>query len=603
MPTSDLLTDFRSASPEQIIRASGGMGNNAKIGKILVIDGLPPLPKEESLPDDQIEPQQNQLQQALIEAKDALESALLTTADLPMEIRQKTIEMLEFQQAALISLGTKANGTIAANNMPAIPAVVNVCGAMIAKLEKAHNRHNIADIENIQELLLRSLLIQAGFELNTLSLKDAPNDGRVIMAHCPMSPSDTIHLLDKNIRGLVMVGASPSGHVAILAKELGIPCLFVDGLPDGLHNDVPVILDPGAKTAFISPSTKTLEKYRHIIEGQEKRTEARQAFRGIQITTQNNEHVSVYANISYTGWVKRANLNSADGVGLYRTEFLFSSQEKEPTIPFQKDAYAYVLKGMEGHSVTIRLCDIEGDKNEQEWLKKTDRWELWDRQIEAILRASAQENIRAHILVPTVRDASEMQLIRTLVEKNTEKLKNQGFLSEKPAKVGMMVETPIAALDMDSYAGLADFYSIGSNDLMASLTGIQRTDQHLSQLSDITQPRVLKVFQEIIAAAHTQGKKISLCGGLASQPDMIGILIGLGLRRLSAGVENVLEIKERIRMIDSGQAKNMVETLMRTPSRAERENILSRFNQDLLAPNIVSPNSTISALGPEQRPA
>jgi phosphotransferase system enzyme I (PtsI) len=290
-------------------------------------------------------------------------------------------------------------------------------------------------------------------------------------------------------------------------------------------------------------------------------------------------------------------------VGLYRTEFLFSSQEKEPAITFQTEAYAYVLRGMDGHSVTIRLCDIEGDKNEQEWLKKTDRWKLWDRQVEAILRASAQTNIRAHILVPTVRDASDMQHVRMLVEQNSEKLQKQGVNLEKPAKVGMMVETPVAALDMDSYAGLADFYSIGSNDLMASLTGIQRTDQHLNSLSDVTHPRILKIFQDIIASANAQGKKISLCGGLASQPDMIGILIGLGLRRLSAGVENVLEIKERIQMIDSGHAKNLVETLMRTPGRAERENILSRFNQELLTPNIVSPNSIISEPAPGQHPA
>lgn len=571
MPISsveDLAREFRSSAAERRLNARktdiGGRifeSGHTRIGRIYRVQSE--LPEIDRTTFDDL-PDENRLEmfKGAIEAtKEELERVknISSQSDQPSEIRSQLPSLMDVHLTLLKKLESGSlNKFVGQTNM--LDAIFSATAEQIEALKREKTMSYLSDdFTAVRDRLVRNVLLKSGMEIPRSSLENAEH-GFIVFAD-KICPSDIIYIQWKGIRGLVIREGSPSGHVAALANELAIPCLFIDEDFGAIHDDMPVIVDQENGLVILSPTEDTIISYEYAVEREVQKARLREALRGKKIQTQCGESCNVYANITASITAQRANRNAADGVGLFRTEFLFTGNNEEPSIEAQANIYAAVIEAVEGHSTTIRLLDVEGDKNEGGWIKNADLDRLRENQIESILLASSKTGHPANILVPVVRNEQYLLSIREITQAKILELKASGVDVLEP-KIGMMIEVPAAALEFEHFVDHADFFSFGTNDLFSWMNAVRRDDPIYSKHEDSLRPANLKLMRDIIKVANEREKPISICGQIASQPFMIPVLIGLGLRKFSVGAEEVLSIKETIGKIDVRSAKSLVDGLM-----------------------------------------
>ena len=432
-------------------------------------------------------------------------------------------------------------------------AVKTVSDKMAQKLFESKSeylRQRSEDIRFVGKILCDVIDGKEKFELP--SGKD-----RVILMAKELTPVDTVSLDTDRIGGIVTMRGGTTSHVAILAKSMGIPAVVN---AERIEESEFVFLDGTDGIVYINPDSKTkseLEEKR-ILEDKQKIEATEQKM--LPAVTKGGKKITLCINIGSPSDIENIDCSWVDGIGLFRTEFMFASKESEPDIACQTDAYRKVLEKFSEKSVTIRVLDAGGDKplaylgiNKEDnpflglrgirlCLKNP---EIFKNQIKAILMASGETGVR--ILLPMITNISELKKSKELISDVCTELETQKIKHCPNPKIGVMIETPAAAEISDILATEADFFSVGTNDLIQYLTAADRGNSDVSEVYDQFHPAVERVLKRIVVNASKAGISVSICGDLASDPVFVPKLLEMGYEHLSVPYPVAADIKQIIR--------------------------------------------------------
>lgn len=425
---------------------------------------------------------------------------------------------------------------------------------MMEKMENQYFRERAKDLRDVSERIIRHILNKKAPNLPSLPCP-------LIVVARDLTPSDTASLDKKNLLGFIMEIGGVTSHTAILAEALRIPAVVgARGIIEAVKNENMIILNGESGEVIIEPDEETLKYYRKEMERLTKEKEESEEIKFLEAVTKEGKRIEVSANIGKPEDADIALQEGAEGVGLFRTEFLFLDRTTPPTEDEQFEAYRIVLEKFKGKSVIIRTLDIGGDKqipylNMGKELNPflgvrairlcLKRKDLFKTQLRAILRASTYG--KAKIMYPMVAVKEEIEQANAILNEVKEELKKENILFDKDIEMGIMIEIPSAALDAEELANYVDFFSIGTNDLTQYTFAADRTNENLNYLYKPIHPAMLKLIKMTIDASHKKGKWTGMCGELAGDPEAIKILVKLGIDELSMSPQKIPEAKKVIR--------------------------------------------------------
>ncbi len=390
-----------------------------------------------------------------------------------------------------------------------------------------------------------------------------------------LAPADTLALKPRHIRGILTNLGGPISHSAILASGLGIPAVV------GLHaatlyisHGDKIIVDGRTGDVIIAPDKNTLTAYRKLKKEILENARKLAALTKSPSVTLDGHRINLLANIDLPQDVRQALNVRAAGIGLFRTEFLYLNRQKMPTENDHFNAYMRVIRGLKKQPVIIRTMDLGADKQLDTGNESVVNPSLGLRgirmslgnpalfipQLRAILRASAHGRIR--MMIPMMSSLDELQQVLNLIKKTRKELREENIPFNPKMPIGGMIEVPAAAISADLFAPHLDFFSIGTNDLIQYALAIDRVDDEVSYLYDPLHPSVLRLIEMTVRAADKADIPVTLCGEMAGDPNLIEVLLGLGLRQLSMDTASLLEAKSVIRRINVSEAKKKTRRLL-----------------------------------------
>jgi phosphotransferase system enzyme I (PtsI) len=437
-------------------------------------------------------------------------------------------------------------------------------------LDATHARvmDRVADLLDVQLRVLETLIDIPGPEI-------AADDEPVILVAHELTPSRMVDLDRSRVLGVATDAGTRTSHAAILARSIGLPCVV--GLGDLSHrveNGVEIILDGRRGKVVIAPS-KAEKQWFQDRDARAKQTERQlEGTVGEEPTTRDGQRIGLYANLEFPSDARAAVAVNADGVGLFRTEFLVVGKTVVPAEEEQYEAFKGVVDTMAPRPVTIRTFDLGGDKfpmflppiaEENPFLG----WrgiriyemmpELFRYQVRAVLRAAAHGPVR--LLVPMVNSVDEVWGIRSVIDEARRELEREG-IEHAECPLGVMLETPASIAIAGVLGRYVDFFSLGTNDLIQYMLAVDRGNAQLSQFFDLYHPALLRYIKDAVAAASASGVPLCVCGEAAADPLASLLLLGLGVRSLSCTPSAVLGQKKLIRSIDLGQVEQVVGGLL-----------------------------------------
>lgn len=397
------------------------------------------------------------------------------------------------------------------------------------------------------------------------------SDGSVILIAEDLNPADILILKrrgDISVAGLIVEMGSTTSHSAILARSLEIPMLVnVAGARERIEHDDIVFLNADEASVLVNPAPELLPPLSRHIRQLNSGRRRNKSLRVSEAQTADGVHIELLANIALPEDVTDAVRNGAEGIGLFRSEFLFMNRPTFPSEDEQYETYMRVIRAMRGKPVTIRTMDLGGDKlpaiealesigaePDEDVVNPAlsrrairfciDHPELFKTQLKAILRAAASGNVR--IMIPLVSRTSEIALVKKLIGECQKELQARGVKYAQTIPIGGMVEIPALAFCLPNFLKQLDFISIGTNDLIQYLLAADRQDPSVSDICNPLHPAVTGILAQIIKIANRMGKPVSVCGEVASDPMFAKLMIGMGLRRLSMNCTSLLQVKERL---------------------------------------------------------
>jgi phosphotransferase system enzyme I (PtsI) len=471
----------------------------------------------------------------------------------------------------------------------AIQLEIDEIGKTFSAMEDAYLAARIDDIRVVGARLIRNLLKKPYVPYASLT------GGAVILAE-EITPADTALMDPRRVGGFAAELGGANGHTAIMARALGLPAVLgIPELLDWARAEGPVIVDGTEGTVILEPAPETLRAYKARQQEAARERRLLNRLRRLPATTRDGVEIQLDANVELPVEVEQALANGAAGLGLVRTEFLYMNREDLPGEDEQYSFFATLVSGMEGRPVTLRTFDIGGDKLPEALagyatsdianpalglrairLSLKDR-RLLDVQLAAMLRAATSGPVR--IMLPMISTPDEMRRVREAMEQVARRLKRRGVrIPKELPPLGAMIEVPAAALAADALAAEADFFAIGTNDLVQYTLAADRTDETVAHLYNPLHPAVLRLVQFAVEAAARRGIPISICGEIAGDPRYAALLLGLGLRELSMAPRNIPRVKQRIRSLDMVAASRRARAIM-DQSDAERiAALLDDFN-------------------------
>lgn len=448
-----------------------------------------------------------------------------------------------------------------------------------------------ADVMDLERSLLANLLGRRREELSHLS---APV---IVLAH-DLTPSETANL-DKNfVLGFSTEVGGAGGHTAIVAKGLEIPAVVGVGrfLLDVSGGET-LIVDGRQGVVIVRPDESTLARYREAATKRRDDVRSLSPLRDLPASTVDGITVRLNANIEFPSEVAVCRERNADGVGLYRTEFLYLSSDEEPSEETHYSAYKDVVTAMEGRPVTFRTLDLGADKlgltpaaapeEKNPFLGlRSIRLSLrhvipFRVQLRAILRASVLGPVK--IMFPMVTTLEELRRAKSVLSDAMEDLEETGLPFDRNLDVGMMVEVPAAVMMLDRFLEEVDFVSIGTNDLVQYALAVDRTNQDVSDLYQETDPAVLRLLRMTIDAGDKFGKSVSLCGQMSGNSQYTILLLGMGLRDFSVPPASILEVKRMVRSADLDDCRAVAAKALDMESAREIDQYLRAETQRLMA--------------------
>ncbi|HAR6178833.1 TPA: phosphoenolpyruvate--protein phosphotransferase [Staphylococcus pseudintermedius] len=421
-------------------------------------------------------------------------------------------------------------------------------------MDNEYMKERAADIRDVAKRVLAHIL---GVELPNPSIID---ESVIIVAH-DLTPSDTAQLNKQYVQGFVTNIGGRTSHSAIMSRSLEIPAVVgTKSISESVQQGDMVIVDGLTGDVIVNPSDDEIKAYQHKRESFFADREALKQLRDEPSKTLDGHEVELAANIGTPNDLEGVHNNGAEGIGLYRTEFLYMGRDNMPTEDEQFEAYKKVLESMEGKRVVVRTLDIGGDKelpylNLPEEMNPflgyrairlcLDQPEIFRPQLRALLRASAYGKL--NIMFPMVATIQEFRDAKALLLEEKENLKQEGVEVSDDIELGIMVEIPATAALADVFAKEVDFFSIGTNDLIQYTMAADRMSERVSYLYQPYNPSILRLIKQVIDASHQEGKWTGMCGEMAGDETAIPLLIGLGLDEFSMSATSILKARRQIK--------------------------------------------------------
>ncbi|PWK06651.1 phosphoenolpyruvate--protein phosphotransferase [Tumebacillus permanentifrigoris] len=468
----------------------------------------------------------------------------------------------------------------------AVDQVVEQIAGLFESLPQEYMRERAADVRDVGKRLRTNLGGNSG-----VSLADIQQE--VVLVADDLTPSDTVQLDKTYILGIVTRTGGKTSHTAILAKSLGIPAVLGIGAAlDTIEQGDLLLLDGNTGACVLHPLESTVEEARRRMEDEHHQSQALSVYANQPAVTRDGHQIEVVANIGTTLESRSSLAEGAEGIGLFRTEFLFMNATSMPTEEEQFAAYREVAENLQGHPVVIRTLDIGGDK-ELPYLELPkelnpflgyrairlclDRPEILLTQLRAILRASVHGQLK--VMFPMISNLQEWRQAKALWLQAQEQLRAEGVAFADGIEVGMMVEIPSAALLADQFAKEVDFFSIGTNDLVQYTVAVDRMNEKVADLYDYFHPAVLRLIQMVIEAGHREGKWTGMCGGMAGDPQATPLLLGLGLDEWSMDAGSIAKIKHAVHGLHRADCVALAQRLLTLGTAPEIRTELQTYLQ------------------------
>ncbi|AKT47973.1 phosphoenolpyruvate-protein phosphotransferase [Olsenella sp. oral taxon 807] len=458
----------------------------------------------------------------------------------------------------------------------AVSEAYNTYYTMFSQMDDELFRERATDVADVKTGLLADLLGKEVVDLSTL-----PENSIIVVKE--LTPSMTADIDKENVAGIVTETGGRTSHSAIIARALEIPAvLSVEDATEHIKTGDMVIVDGSAGDVLVQPSKEDLEAYRAKAKAYADDKAALETYRGKKTITADGETKLLVANIGNPDDANAAAEHDAEGIGLFRSEFLFMDAKELPSEDEQFAAYQKVALRMKGRPIIIRTLDVGGDKeipymNLQKednpfmgfrairyCLNNPDQYKV---QLTALLRASAFGDIK--IMLPLVTALDEVRKARSLVEECKKELDERGVSYDPDIEVGTMIETPAASLIADNLAEVCDFFSIGTNDLIGYTMCADRGNDRVAYLYEVYQPAVLRSLKRIISEGNKRGIMVGMCGEAAADPLLIPVLISFGLGEFSVSAPSILRTRRIISQWTKEEADVLTEKVLTLKTAAE----------------------------------
>ena len=459
--------------------------------------------------------------------------------------------------SVLTKISDKQNAEVAVEN------AIGELKAMFESMDDEYMRERAADVVDVGKRIMAEL---KGIAIDKFSAIREP----VVVVAEDLTPSDTAEMDFSLVRGFITAKGGVTSHVCIIARGLGIPALVgVTGILDEVKSGDPMIFDAATGDIYVYPDEATANTLREKAARDAAEQEAIEARATLPAVTKDGREVKVYANVGSVADIRSALDYKIDGVGLFRTEFLFMENTDFPSEEEQFEVYKEAITLL-GKEMIIRTLDIGGDKalpyfefEEEEnpflgWrairmcLSKVD---MFKEQLRALLRASFYGPIR--IMLPMIISVEEVEQVKAIIETCKDELRAEGKDFNENVPVGIMVETPAAVLAADLLAPHVDFFSIGTNDLTQYVLAVDRGNEAIEALYDSFHPAVMRAIARVIEAGKAAGIEVGMCGEFASDSKATEVLLGFGLDEYSMAANETARVKERIRNLSYADAQEL----------------------------------------------
>ncbi len=476
----------------------------------------------------------------------------------------------------------------------ALKRVLRKFRSVFDSIEDEYLRERRSDIDSVGDRLLRNLMGEAQQSLAEIDRKS------IVVAH-DFSPADTMQMDREKIIGFLTDVGGRTSHTAILGRSLGIPAVVgLETISSMVPQEMPLIIDGTTGTVILNPSPATFREYLKKKQAYEYQEKELLSYCELAAETLDGSHLVLRGNVEVAAEIPQVKAHGGEGVGLFRTEFLFMNRLSPPTEEEQFGIYRELAEKMAPHPVTIRTLDAGGDKFVPE-INLADECNpamglrgirfslkevrLLQTQLRAILRASAYGRVR--IMFPLISGVAEVRACRGYLAEITAELRQSGIPFGPEIPIGVMIETPAAVLIADLLAREVDFFSVGTNDLIQYCLAVDRGNEHVAYLYEPLHPAILKALQAVCEAGRNAGIEVAMCGEMAGEPLYALALLGLGFNELSMNAPSIPRVKRVLRQVRRNEGEELLLQLRRfsTAQEATRylEEEMSRRFPDLFA--------------------
>ena len=472
----------------------------------------------------------------------------------------------------------KVNASVAASK------IIDQQVEMLSEIDDEYLKERAGDIRDIGNRLIKNIL-----GMHIVDLGDIAEES--ILVAYDLTPSETAQLNLEKVLGFITDIGGRTSHTSIMARSLELPAIVgTNDVTARVNTGDYLILDAVNNRVYVNPTQAEIDELK-TLEAKLAEEKAELAkLKDLPAVTLDGHKVDVVANIGTIRDCEGAHRNGAEGVGLYRTEFLFMDRDQLPSEEEQFIAYKEVVEAMEGRLVVLRTMDIGGDK-ELPYLNlpkemnpflgwravriALDRREILHAQLRAVLRASAFGKLA--VMFPMIISVEEIRELKSVLETLKAELRAEGKAFDENIQVGVMVETPSAAVNAKFLAKEVDFFSIGTNDLTQYTLAVDRGNELISHLYNPMSPSVLCLIKQVIDASHAEGKWTGMCGELAGDERATLLLLGMGLDEFSMSAISVPHIKKLVRSVSYQEAKALADEALQKPTAAEIEQLIQAF--------------------------
>ncbi len=556
------------------------------IGKALLLQEDEIVLNKNTISDDQIETEVARFFDARSKSSAQLETikqkALETFGEEKEAIFEGHIMLLEDEELEDEILTLIKKDKMSADH--AIYSVIEEQASALESLDDEYLKERATDIRDIGNRFVKNAL-----GINIVSLSDI--DEEVILVAYDLTPSETAQINLDYVLGFACDIGGRTSHTSIMARSLELPAIVgTNDITKKVQNGDTLILDAMNNKVIVNPSQAELEQAQSVKASFEDEKIELAKLKDLSAETTDGHRVEICGNIGTVKDCEGVLRNGGEGVGLYRTEFLFMDRDSLPTEEEQYKAYREVAEAMNGQSVIIRTMDIGGDKDlpymdlPEEmnpflgWRAiriSLDRREILRDQLRAILRASAHGKLR--IMFPMIISVEEIRELKVAIEQYKQELRDEGYVFDEKIEIGVMVETPAAAAIAHHLAKEVAFFSIGTNDLTQYTLAVDRGNEMISHLYNPLSPAVLTVIKQVIDASHQAGKWTGMCGELAGDEKATLLLMGMGLDEFSMSGISIPKVKKVIRNSSYTEVKAMAEKALTLPTAKEIETLVEGF--------------------------